>query len=86
MDGGLSAVILHALIQWLHVYQFLLNSYGQTGSGKTYTMEGERTESANLSWEDDPQAGVIPRALHQLFTRLNKLVWLFFYNLFKFDL
>ena len=49
-------------------------SYGQTGSGKTYTMEGERSEDPSISWEDDPLAGIIPRTLHHLFSRLQKQV------------
>ena len=26
--------------------------YGQTGTGKTFTMEGERSPSGSISWED----------------------------------
>ncbi|XP_021001381.2 kinesin-like protein KIF11-B [Parasteatoda tepidariorum] len=47
-------------------------AYGQTGTGKTYTMEGERRNNAKYSWEDDPEAGLIPRSLHQLFEELNQ--------------
>ena len=45
-------------------------------------MEGERTEKQDLSWEDDPLAGIIPRAMHQLFTHLTLMVCyhLIFYN------
>ena len=49
---------------------FLVYRYGQTGSGKTFTMEGERTENENLSWEEDPLCGIVPRAMAQLFTSL----------------
>lgn len=45
-------------------------AYGQTGTGKTYTMEGGDRDSAdgnNLS----EVAGVIPRAIHQIFTTLD---------------
>ena len=49
---------------------FLLYRYGQTGTGKTFTMEGERTQDENLSWEEDPLCGIIPRAMAQLFTSL----------------
>ena len=49
-------------------------SYGQTGTGKTYTMEGERDHRAHGSWEDDPLAGIVPRAMHQLFNRLQTQV------------
>ena len=52
-------------------YNCTVFAYGQTGTGKTYTMEGERTESdVACSWEEDPLAGIIPRALHQLFETL----------------
>lgn len=44
-------------------------AYGQTGTGKTYTMEGNRSE-VELSWEDDPHSGIIPRAISQLFDTL----------------
>lgn len=44
-------------------------AYGQTGTGKTYTMEGNRSE-AELSWEEDPHSGIIPRAISQLFDTL----------------
>lgn len=50
-------------------YNCTVFAYGQTGTGKTFTMEGERSH-ANLSWEQDPMAGIIPRALHELFERL----------------
>ena len=50
------------------------HSYGQTGTGKTFTMEGERTDDPALSWEEDPLAGIIPRAMHQLFSRLQRMV------------
>ena len=52
----------------------LHTSYGQTGTGKTYTMEGERSPVGALSWEQDPLAGIIPRALHQLFEQLSTQV------------
>lgn len=41
-------------------------AYGQTGTGKTYTMEGDRSDE-ELSWEEDPHCGIIPRAISQLF-------------------
>ncbi|XP_068341884.1 kinesin-like protein KIN-5B [Pyrus communis] len=42
-------------------------AYGQTGTGKTYTMEGGmRNKSGNLPTE----AGVIPRAIRQIFDTL----------------
>ena len=51
-----------------------VNSYGQTGTGKTFTMEGERSDDPNLTWETDPLVGIIPRAMSQLFSRLQKQV------------
>jgi len=50
------------------------DSYGQTGTGKTFTMEGERSEDPSISWEDDPLTGIIPRAMSQLFSRLQRQV------------
>ena len=50
---------------------FVFLRYGQTGTGKTFTMEGERSPEGSYSWQDDPLAGIIPRALHQLFSKLN---------------
>ena len=47
--------------------------YGQTGTGKTFTMEGERSPEGALTWEDDPLAGIIPRSLSHLFSKLNGL-------------
>lgn len=47
-------------------YNCTVFAYGQTGTGKTYTMEGHRSD-LDCSWQDDPQAGIIPRALDQLF-------------------
>ena len=54
----------------LEGYNCTVFAYGQTGTGKTYTMEGSRSDP-NCSWQDDPQAGIIPRALDQLFEMLN---------------
>ena len=36
-------------------------------------MEGERSTNGDYSWEEDPLAGIIPRAMHQLFDQLNGL-------------
>ncbi|KAH7437234.1 hypothetical protein KP509_05G061300 [Ceratopteris richardii] len=43
-------------------------AYGQTGTGKTYTMEGAGRNSRN--GELPPEAGVIPRAIKQIFDTL----------------
>ncbi|KMZ74969.1 Kinesin-related protein-like [Zostera marina] len=46
-------------------------AYGQTGTGKTYTMQGECKRSKNgPSGELPLQAGVIPRAVKQIFDTL----------------
>ena len=55
----------------LQGYNCTIFAYGQTGTGKTFTMEGERSPDGDFSWQDDPLAGIIPRALHQLFARLS---------------
>jgi kinesin family protein 11 len=47
-------------------YNCTIFAYGQTGTGKTHTMEGQLSS-------DDTQnkgAGVIPRAVHSIFERL----------------
>lgn len=55
----------------LQGYNCTIFAYGQTGTGKTFTMEGDRLDSEEFSWQDDPLAGIIPRAMHQLFELLN---------------
>ncbi|KAL6005274.1 Kinesin-like protein KIN-5C [Asimina triloba] len=46
-------------------------AYGQTGTGKTYTMEGDSKKSKSGSKGQLPQdAGVIPRAVKQIFDTL----------------
>lgn len=46
-------------------------AYGQTGTGKTYTMEGECKKSkSGPNGELPPGAGVIPRAVKQIFDTL----------------
>ena len=52
-------------------YNCTVFAYGQTGTGKTYTMEGERSDY-ECSWQDDPKAGIVPRALDQLFETLSE--------------
>lgn len=49
--------------------------YGQTGTGKTFTMEGQRSEDQNYTWEDDPLLGIIPRALAHIFDVLQVIHW-----------
>ncbi|CAH2986056.1 unnamed protein product [Chilo suppressalis] len=50
-------------------YNCTVFAYGQTGTGKTHTMVGENT-SDETTWQNDPLAGIIPRALSQLFDEL----------------
>ncbi|KAL0344803.1 UNVERIFIED_CONTAM: Kinesin-like protein KIN-5C [Sesamum radiatum] len=46
-------------------------AYGQTGTGKTYTMEGEcKRSKSGPTGELPPEAGVIPRAVKQIFDTL----------------
>ncbi|XP_021819900.1 kinesin-like protein KIN-5C [Prunus avium] len=46
-------------------------AYGQTGTGKTYTMEGEcKRAKSGPKGELPPEAGVIPRAVQQIFDTL----------------
>jgi len=42
-------------------------AYGQTGTGKTYTMSGDMSETFGMLSD---AAGIIPRVLHSLFTKL----------------
>uniref|UniRef100_A0A914LNW6 Kinesin-like protein n=1 Tax=Meloidogyne incognita TaxID=6306 RepID=A0A914LNW6_MELIC len=44
----------------------------QTGSGKTFTMEGRHDTSEDFAWNTDPTAGIIPRALDQIFSVLGE--------------
>ena len=50
-------------------YHVCIFAYGQTGSGKTYTMEGPDGSLA----VDDEHAGMIPRAVTQVFETANEL-------------
>ncbi|KAK4419401.1 Kinesin-like protein KIN-5C [Sesamum alatum] len=45
-------------------------AYGQTGTGKTYTMEGDCKKKGGSNGELPPGAGVIPRAVKQIFDTL----------------
>lgn len=42
-------------------------AYGQTGTGKTYTMSGDMTDTLGILSDE---AGIIPRALYNLFQKL----------------
>ncbi|XP_045779375.1 kinesin-like protein Klp61F [Maniola jurtina] len=50
-------------------YNCTVFAYGQTGTGKTHTMVGEAAADES-TWQTDPLAGIIPRALSQLFDEL----------------
>nr|CAD2208809.1 unnamed protein product [Meloidogyne enterolobii] len=54
----------------LNGYNCTVFAYGQTGSGKTFTMEGRHDDSNDYTWNTDPTAGIIPRALQQIFSEL----------------
>jgi kinesin family protein 11 len=57
--------------QVMQGYNCTVFAYGQTGTGKTFTMEGgDGRNETNTTWENDPTAGIIPRALAQLFDEL----------------
>ncbi|EUB61650.1 Kinesin-related motor protein Eg5 [Echinococcus granulosus] len=51
----------------------VLEGYGQTGTGKTFTMTGERSDPLRYTWETDPTAGIVPRALNQIFSTLDMM-------------
>lgn len=59
-------VVSPMLEEVLMGYNCTLFAYGQTGTGKTYTMEG----SLEGTVFENPHAGIIPRALNQLFNLL----------------
>eukprot|EP00736_Rhodelphis_marinus_P008435 Rmarinus@m.2701 len=59
-------------------YNCTIFAYGQTGTGKTHTMEGARDmliacRDLGVAWKDNRTAGVIPRAVRQVFDELQKL-------------
>lgn len=54
-------------LQMLSGYNCTIFAYGQTGTGKTYTMSGDMAD--NFGTYSD-SAGIIPRALYQLFHKL----------------
>ncbi|XP_004303542.1 PREDICTED: 125 kDa kinesin-related protein isoform X2 [Fragaria vesca subsp. vesca] len=60
--------IVHEVLEGFNCTIF---AYGQTGTGKTYTMEGEcKKAKAGSNGELPPGAGVIPRAVQQIFDTL----------------
>lgn len=52
--------------QVLNGFNCTIFAYGQTGTGKTYTMSGDVTDTLPIP----EAAGIIPRVLHNLFTKL----------------
>ncbi|KAG0636196.1 P-loop containing nucleoside triphosphate hydrolase protein [Tuber brumale] len=60
-------VVAPILEEMLSGYNCTIFAYGQTGTGKTYTMSGDMTD--NFGTYSD-SAGIIPRALYQLFHKL----------------
>jgi len=51
----------------LQGYNCTIFAYGQTGTGKTYTMSGDMSDTLGLLSDS---AGIIPRVLHSLFSKL----------------
>lgn len=51
----------------LEGYNATILAYGQTGTGKTYTMEGFKYSGR------DPQRGIVPRSMEQIFKYIEKL-------------
>ena len=62
------AVVGPLIPQVLAGYNCTVFAYGQTGTGKTYTMEG--LGEIRGAWENDPNAGIIPRSMGDLFDGL----------------
>ncbi|XP_023818936.1 kinesin-like protein KIF11 isoform X2 [Oryzias latipes] len=66
------SVVCPILDEVIMGYNCTVFAYGQTGTGKTFTMEGERSQDEQFTWEEDPLAGIIPRTLHQIFEKLSE--------------
>ncbi|XP_049887934.1 kinesin-like protein Klp61F [Pectinophora gossypiella] len=62
-------VVSPLIAEVLAGYNCTVFAYGQTGTGKTHTMVGENS-GEGTTWQNDPLAGIIPRALSQLFDEL----------------
>lgn len=60
-------VVTPILDEMLSGYNCTIFAYGQTGTGKTYTMSGDMNDTYGMLSD---AAGIIPRALHALFSKL----------------
>ncbi|APA07429.1 hypothetical protein SS1G_12975 [Sclerotinia sclerotiorum 1980 UF-70] len=60
-------VVTPILDEMLAGYNCTIFAYGQTGTGKTYTMSGDMSDHLGILSDN---AGIIPRALHALFNKL----------------
>ncbi|XP_050360680.1 kinesin-like protein KLP2 isoform X1 [Nymphalis io] len=62
-------VVIPLIQEVLAGYNCTVFAYGQTGTGKTHTMIGE-VAADEITWQSDHLAGIIPRALSQIFDEL----------------
>lgn len=70
-DGAISGIVDEVL----QGFNCTIFAYGQTGTGKTYTMTGEVTTACEGAAQQGmaPGAGVIPRAVAQIFSYLEDI-------------
>lgn len=69
-QAELYAAVVHPIVEEvLKGFNCTIFAYGQTGTGKTYTMEGSRLRDGEGNCHDS--AGVIPRAIKQIFDSLD---------------
>ncbi|XP_063233714.1 kinesin-like protein Klp61F [Bacillus rossius redtenbacheri] len=66
-------VVRPAVADILKGYNYTVFAYGQSGSGKSYTVAGGRSLDPDVSWDQDPQCGLVPRVLVHLFDELRLL-------------
>eukprot|EP00210_Caulerpa_lentillifera_P001051 g1014.t1 len=71
----------NAILSVLEGYNATIIAYGQTGTGKTYTMEGKGLHHDGISCDtfgillgspDGLEAGIIPRAIHDIFSSIER--------------
>ncbi|ORX54901.1 kinesin-domain-containing protein [Piromyces finnis] len=67
-----STIISPMIKEVLEGYNCTIFAYGQTGTGKTYTMEGDLTKITKDDIIIGKDCGMIPRALDEFFSYLNK--------------